>query len=182
MASMLQFYCGLPTKPLAISTISKSGLDTMVICLTSGDSKVRPEYIREVQYADDISISSDSALVLQLLLTAYNEMAKRMGHSINTIKTETMCIGPLVEFSIDGEKLKNLKHFKYLGSYVTDDCSIKEELTSRMQYVSCAYERLRTRVFDSHELTLSTKVKVCNQRLMPLLLYGCETWTLLPPN
>ena len=55
-------------------------------------------------------------------------------------------------------------------------------LTSRIQAVSCAYGRLQSRVFDSHELTSSTKIIVCNQCLMPLLLYGCETWTLCHPQ
>ena len=141
-------------------------------------SKIFMKYIREAQYADDIAIFSDSSTGMQLLLSAYNDMAKKMGLSINITKTETICIGPLVDFYIDGEKLKNVKRFKYLGSFVTDDCSMKEELTSRIQAVSCAYGRLRSRVFDSHELTPSTKIKVYNQCLMPLLLYGCETWTL----
>ena len=60
-------------------------------------SKVFMEYIREAQYADDIAIFSDSAIGIQLLLSAYNElMTKKMGLSINITKTETMCIGPQV--------------------------------------------------------------------------------------
>ena len=48
--------------------------------------------------------------------------------------------------------------------------------------VSSAYGRLRKRVFDSHDLTTSTKIKVYAHCLMPLLTYGCETWTLYRPN
>ena len=55
---------------------------------------------------------------------------------------------------------------------------MKEERTARIKAVSCAYGRLRSQVFDSHELTSFTKIKVYNQCLMPLLLYGCENWTL----
>ena len=68
-------------------------------------SKIFMEYIREAQYADDIAIFSDFAIGMQLLLSAYNGMTKKMGLSINITKTETMCIGPLVGFYIDGEKL-----------------------------------------------------------------------------
>lgn len=89
-----------------------------------------------------------------------------------------MCIGPEHDFFIDGKPLQNVKRFKYLGSFVSKDCSMKEELTSRIQAVSSAYGRLRSRVFDSHDLTTSTKIQVYNQCLMPLLMYGCETWTL----
>ena len=143
-------------------------------------TKVLALYIRETQYADDVAIFTDNPAGSQILLTAYNALAGKMGLCINTTKTETMCIGPEAEFSIDQAKLKNVNSFKYLaiGSYVTNDCSMKEELTARIQATSCAFGRLRHRVFDSHDLTYLTKVKVYNQCLMPLLMYSSETWTL----
>ena len=120
----------------------------------------------------------DDLKVLQSLLTAYNNMAKRMGLSINIKKTETMSIGPEEQFFIDGMPIKTVNRFKYLGSIVTSDCSVNAELIAPIKAVSCAYGRLRERVFDSHDLTLSTKLKVYFQCLTPLLTYGCETWTL----
>ena len=109
-------------------------------------------------------------------------MAKRMGLSINIKKTETMCIGPEEQFFIDGMPIKSVNRFKYLGSIVTSDCSVNAELITRIQAVASAYGRLRERVFDSHDLTLSTKLKVYVQCLTPLLTYGCETWTLYRYN
>ena len=129
-----------------------------------------------MQYAD--VIFSNSALGLQSLLTAYNNMAKRMGLSINIQKTETMSIGPEKQFFIDGMPIKSINHFKYLGSIVASDCSVNAELITRIQAVSCAYSRLCESVFDSHDLTLSTKLKVYVQCLTPLLTYSCEAWTL----
>ena len=89
-----------------------------------------------------------------------------------------MCIGNTADFFVDGTKLANVTRFKHLGSYVSSDCSMKEELASRIQAMSCAFGRLRKRVFDSHDLTALTKVAVYNQCLMPLLMYRSETWTL----
>lgn len=63
-------------------------------------SEVLTEFIREVQYADDIAIFSDTPEGLQSLLTSYNDVANRMGLRINTRKTETMCIGNMAEFFI----------------------------------------------------------------------------------
>ena len=120
----------------------------------------------------------DDLKVLQSLLTAYNNMAKRMGLSINIKKTETMSIGPEEQFFIDGMPIKSVNRFKYLGSIVTSDCSVNAELIASIKAVSCAYGRLRESVFDSHDLTLSTKLKVYVQCLTPLLTYGGETWTL----
>ena len=100
------------------------------------------EYIREAQYADDIAIFCDCPVGLQILLNSYNSLAKRMGFAINIKKTETMCIGPVVKFYIDNKALKNVKSFEYLGSLLSDDCSMKDELISRIQSVSNAYGRL----------------------------------------
>ena len=115
-------------------------------------SRVLTEYVREAQYADDIAIFIDTPEGLQTLLSFYNDVAKRMGLCINTVKTETMCIGNMAEFYIDGTKLANVTRFKYLGSYVSSDCSMKRELASRIQAVSCAFGRLRKRVFDSQSV------------------------------
>ena len=140
------------------------------------------DFIREAQYADDIAIFSDSSYGLQALLTAYNNMAKRMGLSINIKKTEAMCIGPEETFFIDDKPIKNVTQFRYLGSIANKDCSIKEELITRIQSVSSAYGRLRERVFDSHDLTISTKLNVYVQCLTRLLMYSSETWTLYRHN
>ena len=99
-------------------------------------TKVLAEFIREAQYADDIAIFSDTAPGLQLLLTEYNSLSRQMGLRINTSKTETMCIGTNADFFIDDTKLVNVIRFKYLGSYVTNDCSMKKELASRIQATS----------------------------------------------
>ena len=141
-------------------------------------TKVLAVYFREAQYSEDVAIFSDTPAGLQILLTDYNDLARKMGLYINTKTTETMCIGPEAEFFIDQTKLTNVNRFRYLGSYVANDCSLKEELTARIQATSCAFGRLRHRIFDSYDLTYLTKVKVYNQCLMPLLMYGSETWKL----
>ena len=86
-----------------------------------------------------------------------------------------MCIGPEVDFFIDRKLLKNVYRFKYLGSFVTSDCSMNVEITTRVQAVSSAYDRLQKRVIDYHDLKTSTKIKVYTHCLMLLLTYGCET-------
>ena len=83
-----------------------------------------------------------------------------MGFSINIKKTETMSIGPGEQFFIDGTPIQSVNRFKYLGSIVTSDGTVDVELITRIQALSAAYGRLRDRVFDSHDLTLSTKLKV----------------------
>ena len=103
------------------------------------------------------------------------------GLCINAGKAEVKCIGPEVIFFVDEIPLKNVIRFKYLGSFVTKDCKLQVELTSLIQATSSdssAFGRPRQRVFDNHDLKISTKIAVYKQCLQPILLYGSETWTL----
>ena len=68
-----------------------------------------------------------------------------------------MCIGPELTFYVDETPLKNVPRFKYLGSFVSTDCTLKEKITARIQATSCAYGRFKQRVFNNHDLTTSTK-------------------------
>ena len=99
-----------------------------------------------------LMIFSHSPIGLQTLLTAYNNMAKQMGLSININKTETMSVGPEEQFVIDNIPIKSVNRFKYLASILTSDCLTKVKLITRIQALSAAYDRLRDRVFNSHDL------------------------------
>ena len=104
--------------------------------------------MQEAQYADDIVLSSNSAKDLQDLLSAYNHVSKEMGLQINTFKTETLSIGTQVVFQINNVKPPRVDHFKYLGSYVSRDCMMNEGIHASIQSASCAFGRLRKRVFQ----------------------------------
>ena len=121
---------------------------------------------------------SGTSYGLQTLLTAYHITSRKFGLQINAKKTEVMCIGPVCDFFVDHVKLKTVERFKYLGSYVNQACNLKAEITARIQAVSSCYYNLKERVFDSHDLTTFTKISIYKQCLLPILLYGSETWTL----
>ena len=121
---------------------------------------------------------SGTAFGLQTLLTEYNVTSRKFGLKINAIKTEVMCIGPECDFFVDDVKLKIVERFKYLGSYVNRACNLKAEITARIQATSNSYYNLKQKVFDNHDLTINTKISVYKQCLLPILLYGSETWTL----
>ena len=129
------------------------------------------------RYIALLSFCND-ATALQSLLSAYSSLSKKMGLRINIKKTETMSVGEQVDFYIDRHKLNRVDRFKYLGSYVTKECKLDEQMTARIQAASCAMGRLRDRVFDCRDLITETKLKAYNQCVLPLLMYGSETWTL----
>ena len=61
---------------------------------------------------------------------------------------------------------------------ISKNSNLKDELTTPIQRTSCAYDRVKDRVFNNHDLTMHTKDTVFKQCLMPILLYGSETWAL----
>ena len=89
-----------------------------------------------------------------------------------------MCLGQNVDFFVDGKKINSANRCKYLGSFISKDCTLKDELLTRKQSTSSAHGRLKKRVSDNYDLTLKTEVSVYIQCLIPILLYGSETWTL----
>ena len=118
-------------------------------------TKIFNKYIREDQYADDIAIFTNDGNALQCLLSAYSNLSLKMGLKINIKKTETMSVGEQLDFYIDSHKLKRVDRFKYLGSNVTKNCKLDEDITARIQAASCAMGRLRNRVFDCRDETQS---------------------------
>ena len=137
----------------------------------------------ELQYADDCALVADSAEGLQRVLAKSAELYKKLGLQINIQKTEYMKHTAMpVEVSqppsIDGEPLKEVLSYKYLGSHISANCSLDDEISHRLGQANGAYERLRTRVFENHDLTLSTKIMVYHVVVISVLLYGSEARTL----
>ena len=77
-----------------------------------------------------------------------------------TAKTETMSIGTPSDFFVDFVNLARVERFKHLGSHVSRNCIMNEELNARIQSASCAVGRLRKRVFDCRYLTRTTRINV----------------------
>lgn len=80
-------------------------------------------------------------------------------------------------FTVNNEELKQVNNFKHLGSIVTVNHNIDEEICSGINKASAAYGRLRIRAFQSKNLRLNTKVSVYTAVCISTLLYGAETWT-----
>ncbi|XP_044169409.1 tyrosine-protein kinase-like otk [Acropora millepora] len=89
-----------------------------------------------------------------------------------------MYLGPESDFFVDDIKLKNADRLKYLGSFVNQAPNLKTEITASIQATSHPFYSLKQRVFDNHDLSTNIKISVYKQCLLPILLYGSETWTL----
>ena len=105
-------------------------------------------------------------------------VSKKMGLQVNIKKTKTMSLGEQAYFFIDGKVLGRVDRFKYLSSWVPNDCKLDVEVKSCIQAASCAVGGLKDRVFKCRDQTTETKLKVYGQCVISIIMHGSETWTL----
>ena len=146
-------------------------------------TKTHSVRVHEVQYADDCALLAHTPSELQEVLIATEKVYRRFGLEINASKTEILSwaangTAGTYSFSVNGQTLKVAGNFKYLGSYLSNDCKLDFEVENRVSQASGAFGRLRDRVFHNHNLSLKTKVKVYEAVCLSVLLYGSEGWTL----
>ena len=145
-------------------------------------TKLQKERITELQYADDCALVSHSPQDLQAVLAAAVRAYSRMGLTVNTSKTEVVCqwssnrpsIPPT--FTVSGEELAIVPSFRYLGSILSEENNVDDEVQNRIKQAAAAFGRLRRRVFQNKNLHLCTKVSVYQAICTTTLLYSCEAW------
>lgn len=138
--------------------------------------------IKELQYADDAAIVAHSPLELQRMVDILHHIYGRMGLKMNTEKTEILRLADertdATTIAVGTTQLKDVPDFRYLGSYLSEDCSLDKEVNYRIGRAAAAFGSLRKRVFSNRNLNLTTRVNVYSAVCLSTLLYGTETWTL----
>ena len=132
--------------------------------------------INNLKYADDTTLMAESE-ELKSLLVKVNEESEKVGLKLNIQKTKIMAPGPITSWQIDGETVETVTDFIFLGSKITadDDCSheIKRCLLLGRKVMSTLDSILKSR-----DITLPTKVHVVKAMVFPVVMYGCESWTI----
>jgi len=116
------------------------------------DTKVSRERIYELQYADDAALPAHSAADLQNSLDTLSTAYRRAGLVVNAKKTEVLSsvdthVSPVPSFSVHGDVLSNVSDFTYLGSILSDSCSLDSEVEHCIKAASSAFGRLTHSVF-----------------------------------
>ena len=146
-------------------------------------SRTKEVSFMEMQYADDCAIVAHTHNELQMLIAALNEIYKRFGLKMNAQKTEVMSRNVDThnndsgQIMVDSTALENVSDFKYLGSFLSSDCSLDKEINQRIGRAAATYGNLRSRIFENKNIKLSTKISVYAAVCLSILLYGSETWT-----
>ena len=104
------------------------------------------------------------------------EESEKVGLKLNIQKTKIMASGPITSWEIDGETVKTVSDFIFLGSKITADGDCSHEIKRRLLLGRKVMTNLNS-IFKSRVITLPTKVHLVKAMVFPVVMYGCESWT-----
>ena len=131
----------------------------------------------EVRYADDTILMAESKEKLKRLLMKVKEESEKVGLKLNIQKTKIMASGPITSWQIDGETLETVADFTFWGSKITTDGDCSHEIKRRLLLGRKVMTNLDS-IFKSRDITLPTKVCLVKAMVFPVVMYGCESWTI----
>ena len=105
------------------------------------------------------------------------EEGEKVGLKLNTKKTKIMASGPITSWEIDGETVEIVSDFIFLGSKITADGDCSHEIKKHLLLGRKVMTNLHS-VLKSRDITFSTKVHLVKAMVFPVVMYGCENWTI----
>ena len=135
--------------------------------------KIAERKINNLRYADDTTLMAESGEELKSLLMKVKEESEKVGLKLNIQKTKIIASGPITSWEIDGETESD---FIFGGSKITADGDCSHEIKRRLLLGRKVMTNLDS-IFKSRDITLPTKVRVVKAMVFPVVMYGCESWT-----
>ena len=145
--------------------------------------KVIESLVRDFLFADDCALVAHTQDDLQIIMDRFAASSRRFGLTISLKKTQVMFqpargqpyTAP--DITIEGVKLDAVEQFTYLGSTLSRNVSIDEEISRRISKACVAFGSLKSKLWDKRGIKLATKLQVYQAAVLSSLLYACETWT-----
>ena len=148
-----------------------SGGKLIVICFTVYSG------LTQSRYADDTILMAESEAELKSLLMKLKEESEKVGLRLNIQKTKIMASGPITSWEIDEETVKTGAVFILGGSKITADGDCSHEIKRRLLLGRKVMTNLDS-ILKSRDSTLPTKVCLVKAVVFPVVMYGCESWTI----
>ena len=139
--------------------------------------KIARRYINNLRYAGDTTLMAESEDELKSLLIKVKEENEKVGLKLNIQKTKIMASGPIISWEIDGETVETVSDFILLGSKITADSECSHEIKRCLLLGRKVMTNLDS-ILKSRDITLPTKVCLVKAMVFPLVMYGCESWTI----
>ena len=140
------------------------------------ESRLLGENINNLGYADDTTLMAESEEQLKSLLMKVKEESEKVGLKLNIQKTKIIASGPITSWEIDGETVETVSDFVFLGSKITADGDCSHEI-KRCLLLGRKFMTNLDSILKSRDITLPTKVHLVKAMVFPVVMYGCESWT-----
>ena len=138
--------------------------------------KIARRNINNLSYADDTTLMAESEEELKSLLMKVKEESEKVGLKLSIQKMKIMASGPIASWEIDGETVETVSYFIFGGSQITADCDCSHEIKRRLLLGRKVMTNLDS-ILKSRDITLPTKVRLVKAMVFPVVMYGCESWT-----
>ena len=138
--------------------------------------KIARRNINNLRYADDTTLMAESE-ELKSLLMKVKEESEKVDLKLNIQKTKIVAYGPITSWEIDGETGTTVADFISLGPKITADGDCSHEIKRHLLLGSKVMTNLDS-ILKSRDVTLSTKIRLVKAMVFPVVMYGCESWTI----
>ena len=139
--------------------------------------KIARRDINNLIYANDTTLRKESEEELKSLLMKVKEESEKVGLKLNIQKTNIMASGPITSWQIDGETVERVRDFILLDSKITADGDCSHEIKRHLLLGRKVMTNLDS-MLKSRDITLPTKVRLVKAMIFPVVMYGCESWTI----
>ena len=141
------------------------------------ESRLPRETINNLRYADDTTLMAESEEELKSLSMKVKEESEKVGLKLNIQKTKIMASGPITSWQIEGETVETVADFILGGSKIIADGDCSHEIKRRLLLGRKFMTNLDS-ILKSRDITLPTKVLLVKTMVFPVVMYGCESWTI----
>ena len=138
--------------------------------------KIAGRNINNLRYADDTTLMAENEEELNRLLMKVKQKSEKVGLKLNIQKTKIMASGPITSWEIDAETVETESDFIFLGSRITADSDCSHEIKRLLLLGRKVMSNLDS-IFKIRDITLPTKVRLVKAMVFPVVMYGCESWT-----
>ena len=138
--------------------------------------KIAGRNINNLRYADDTTLMGESEQELKSLLMKVKEESGKVGLKLNIEKMKIMASGPITSWEIDRETVETVSDFILGGSKITADGDCSHEIKRCLLFGRKVMTNLDS-IFKSRDITLPTKVRLVKAMVFPVVMCGCESWT-----
>ena len=144
---------------------------------TQAGIKIARRNINNLRYADDTTLTAEIEEDLKSILMKVKEKSEKADLKLTIQKTKIMASVPVTSWQIDRETIKTVTDFIVLGSKITADGDCSHEIKRCLHLGRKAITNLDS-VLKSRDITLLTKVHIVKAMVCPVVMYGCESWTI----